>query len=81
MLSFIFGRSSTSPLHVDGWTQLITHVPNPEGCGVYCTADLGNDGRAPSNGPFAKYKWSKQALLGLSAKGRQSVEGKPAGPS
>lgn len=34
---------------------------------------MGNDGRAPSNGPVAKYKWSKQALFCPSVKdGRES---------
>lgn len=44
--------------------------------------NVGGEGRAPPNGPFAKYR-GKLTLLGPSGqpKGGGRVEGKPAGPS
>lgn len=61
-------------------SHLLPRFQSPEAAPL---ADVGDEGRAPPNGPFAKYRRSKPTLLGPSCqpKGGRRVEGKPAGPS
>lgn len=52
--------------------NILSHLfPRVQSPGSEPLADLGDAGRAPSNGPFAKYRWSKQTCLPVSVEGRQ----------